>query len=100
MMQGIITQQKEILMALGPANPVTSVDKLTEALRRATALAGFSNPDAFWFNPDAMDPAEKAKLEGAALQKLQADKQGAAGPAAPDPAVEQAKIKRSFRSRR
>lgn len=93
MMQGIITQQKEILMALGPENPVTSVDKLTEALRRSTALAGFSNPDAFWFNPDAMDPEEKKGKEAAAMQKLQADRQGgSAGPAAPDPAVEQAKI--------
>lgn len=94
MLQGIIGQQEKFLTVLGPSNPMTSVDKLTEALRRATVLAGFSNPDAFWFNPAAMPPEEKAKLEGDAMQKLQGDRQGGAqaGPAAPDPAVEKMKV--------
>jgi hypothetical protein len=85
--------QGELLQQLGPENPIVTIDQFVNTKRRITELGGFKNVDAFWLNPDAMQPEEKqAKLQ-AAMQNMQAQSQGdQQGPAAPDPQVEKMKV--------
>ena len=85
--------QGRILDQLGPENPIVTIDQFVNTKRRITELGGFKNVDAFWLNPDAMQPDEKAAKLQAAMQNMQAQSQGdQQGPAAPDPQVEMAKI--------
>jgi len=92
------SDQGAILEQLGVENPVVTVDQFVDTKRRITELGGFKNVDAFWLNPDAMNPDEKQARTQAAVQNMQQQAGGGqpAGPAAPDPAIEQAKIQKDL----
>lgn len=47
----IATEQKEILMTLGPKNPLTDLQKYRYTLGQMTTLAGFKDASAFWNDP-------------------------------------------------
>lgn len=53
----IIGQQKEVIQAYGPYNPLVSLEQLRGALAQVTQLAGFQDPTAFWkeINPQEVE---------------------------------------------
>lgn len=55
----IAAEQKEILLTLGPSNPLTDLQKYRYTLAQMVTLAGFRDPSAFWNDPATWqgDPA-------------------------------------------
>lgn len=55
----IAAEQKEILLTLGPSNPLTDLQKYRYTLAQMVTLAGFKDPSAFWNDPATWqgDPA-------------------------------------------
>lgn len=51
----IATEQKEILMTLGPKNPLTDLQKYRYTLGQMTTLAGFKDASAFWNDPQTWE---------------------------------------------
>jgi hypothetical protein len=83
MLRHIGEMQKEAMATMGPQNPLTDIQKLSNTLREMTALAGFKDTSQFWsdpaqFQPPAPEP-EKPSIEEqlvqVQIQSIQADMQ-------------------------
>ena len=71
----IATEQKEILMTLGPKNPLTDLQKYRYTLAQMTTLAGFKDASAFWNDPATWqgDDAGQPPKEDPAMVVAKAD---------------------------
>ena len=70
MLRQIGEMQKEAMSTMGPQNPLTDIQKLSNTLREMTALAGFKDTSQFWSDPAQFQPPppepEKPTVERAA----------------------------------
>ena len=83
MLRQIGEMQKEAMSTMGPQNPLTDIQKLSNTLREMTALAGFKDTSQFWSDPAQFQPPppepEKPTVEEqlvqVQIQSIQADMQ-------------------------
>lgn len=83
MLRQIGEMQKEAMSTMGPQNPLTDIQKLSNTLREMTALAGFKDTSQFWSDPAQFQPPppepEKPSVEEqlvqVQIQSIQADMQ-------------------------
>lgn len=55
-LQQLAAEQKEILLTLGPKNPLTDLAKYRQTLADMTNLAGFRDADRYWNDPNTYQP--------------------------------------------
>ena len=76
-LQQIAAEQKEILLQLGPQNPLTDLSKYRQTLADMTNLAGFRDADRYWNDPSTFQgPATPTGAEDPQqiVAKAQAEK--------------------------
>jgi hypothetical protein len=86
----ILGKQEQILMQMGPENPLCDLDKYSYTLRKLVELAGWSNTTSFFSDTSQMDPQQKNQLIQSMTQHMQAA--ASKGKSGPDPQIEMAKI--------
>lgn len=69
----IAAEQKEILLALGPKNPLTDLAKYRYTLGQMTTLAGFKDASAFWNDPTTWQGESQPAKEDPAMVVAKAD---------------------------
>lgn len=85
----ILAKQEQIIQTLGPDNPLCSLEQYYYTLSKILELMSWRNTANFFTDPSTMSEEQKQQV----AQGMAAAKQGQqTGPAAPDPAIEQAKI--------
>lgn len=83
MLRQIGEMQKEAMSTMGPQNPLTDIQKLSNTLREMTALAGFKDTSQFWSDPAQFQPppqqpegpSVEEQLVQVQIQSIQADMQ-------------------------
>ena len=82
MLRQIGEMQKDAMQTMGPVNPLTDINKLSNTLKEMTALAGFKDTSKFWGDPkDFKAPPKEDKpdineqLIAVQIQQIQADMQ-------------------------
>ena len=87
-------KQEQVLQMLGPTNPLVSLDHYHYTWAQVLSLGGFKNTDSFLADPAKMAPEQRQQVEQAMMAAMAQAAGGgkSAGPAAPDPAIEKAKI--------
>lgn len=86
----VLAKQEQIIQLLGPDNPICNITQYRYTLAKILELGGWANADSFFGDPSKLPPEQLQQL--AATMKQAAQGPQPAGPAAPDPAIEQAKI--------
>jgi hypothetical protein len=84
-------KQEQILLQMGPENPLCDLDQYSYTLGKLVELAGWSNTTSFFHDTSQMDPQQKQTLIQQMMQHMQQAAQK--GKSGPDPQVEMAKIK-------
>lgn len=90
----VLGKQEQLLQTLGPQNPLCTLDQYYFTLAQILALGGYQNSQSFFTDPSRLDPQKRQQLEQSMMQAMAAAAGGgkSAGPAAPDPEIEKAKI--------
>jgi hypothetical protein len=94
LLTAVASKQEQLLQQLGPKNPLVTIDQYRYTLAQILSLGGYQNADSFFTDPGKLSPEERQQLEQAMMAAMAAAAGGgkSAGPAAPDPAIEKAKI--------
>jgi hypothetical protein len=82
MLRQIGEMQKEAMATMGPQNPLTDINKLSNTLKAMTELAGFKDTSQFWADPAQFQPPPaqdkpdiNEQLIQVQIQQIQADMQ-------------------------
>jgi len=82
MLRQIAEMQKEALSTMGPINPLTDMQKLSNTLKAMTELAGFKDTSQFWSDPAQFQPPQQPdepdineQLIAVQIQQIQAEMQ-------------------------
>ena len=82
MLRQIGEMQKEAMATMGPQNPLTDINKLSNTLKAMTELAGFKDTSQFWADPAQFQPPPQEnkpdvneQLIQVQIQQIQADMQ-------------------------
>jgi hypothetical protein len=80
MLRQIAEMQKEAMATMGPMNPLTDMQKLSNTLKAMTELAGFKDVSQFWSDPAQFQPPPQEdkpdineQLIAVQIQQIQAD---------------------------
>ena len=80
MLRQIAEMQKEAMATMGPMNPLTDMQKLSNTLKAMTELAGFKDVSQFWSDPAQFQPPPQEdkpdineQLIQVQIQQIQAD---------------------------
>lgn len=80
MLRQIGEMQKEAMATMGPVNPLTDMQKLSNTLKAMTELAGFKDTSQFWSDPAQFQPPPpdnkpdiNEQLIQVQIQQIQAD---------------------------
>ena len=80
MLRQIAEMQKEAMATMGPMNPLTDMQKLSNTLKAMTELAGFKDVSQFWSDPAQFQPPPQQdkpdineQLIQVQIQQIQAD---------------------------
>ncbi len=86
----ILGKQQELLMMLGPQNPIVSLDQFCYTLKKMVEIAGWHNTTSFFGDFAQLDP--QAKQQAIAQIAQTVAQHAAASKGGPNPQIEQAKI--------
>jgi len=80
MLRQIAEMQKDAMQTMGPVNPLTDMQKLSNTLKSMTEIAGFKDTSQFWGDPSQFQPPPQDKkpdineqLIQVQIQQIQAD---------------------------
>jgi hypothetical protein len=80
MLRQIAEMQKDAMQTMGPVNPLTDIQKLSNTLKSMTEVAGFKDTSQFWSDPTQFKPPPKKdkpdineQLIQVQIQQIQAD---------------------------
>ena len=80
MLRQIAEMQKDAMSTMGPVNPLTDMQKLSNTLKSMTEIAGFKDTSQFWGDPSQFQPPPQEKkpdineqLIQVQIQQIQAD---------------------------
>jgi len=80
MLRQIAEMQKDAMQTMGPINPLTDMQKLSNTLKSMTEIAGFKDTSQFWSDPAQFQPPPQDKkpdineqLIQVQIQQIQAD---------------------------
>ena len=80
MLRQIAEMQKDAMSTMGPVNPLTDMQKLSNTLKSMTEIAGFKDTSQFWGDPAQFKPPPKEEkpdineqLIQVQIQQIQAD---------------------------
>ena len=80
MLRQIAEMQKDAMQTMGPVNPLTDMQKLSNTLKSMTEVAGFKDTSQFWSDPTQFKPPPKKdkpdineQLIQVQIQQIQAD---------------------------
>ena len=80
MLRQIAEMQKDAMQTMGPVNPLTDMQKLSNTLKSMTEIAGFKDTSQFWGDPAQFQPPPQDKkpdineqLIQVQIQQIQAD---------------------------
>lgn len=80
MLRQIAEMQKDAMQTMGPVNPLTDMQKLSNTLKSMTEVAGFKDTSQFWSDPAQFQPPPQDKkpdineqLIQVQIQQIQAD---------------------------
>tara|TARA_Y100000015_G_scaffold10363_1_gene9875 strand:+ start:327 stop:2453 length:2127 start_codon:yes stop_codon:yes gene_type:complete len=80
MLRQIAEMQKDAMQTMGPINPLTDMQKLSNTLKSMTEIAGFKDTSQFWSDPAQFQPPPQPKkpdineqLIQVQIQQIQAD---------------------------
>jgi len=80
MLRQIAEMQKDAMQTMGPINPLTDMQKLSNTLKSMTEIAGFKDTSQFWGDPAQFQPPPQDKkpdineqLIQVQIQQIQAD---------------------------
>ena len=80
MLRQIAEMQKDAMQTMGPVNPLTDMQKLSNTLKSMTEIAGFKDTSQFWGDPAQFQPPPQEKkpdineqLIQVQIQQIQAD---------------------------
>ena len=80
MLRQIAEMQKDAMQTMGPINPLTDMQKLSNTLKSMTEIAGFKDTSQFWSDPAQFQPPPQQKkpdineqLIAVQIQQIQAD---------------------------
>jgi hypothetical protein len=80
MLRQIAEMQKDAMSTMGPINPLTDMQKLSNTLKSMTEIAGFKDTSQFWGDPSQFQPPPQDKkpdineqLIQVQIQQIQAD---------------------------
>jgi hypothetical protein len=94
-LSAVLGKQEQVLQMLGPKNPLVTLEQYRYTWSQILALSGYSNADSFITDPAKLPPDQRQQLEQAmmaAMAQAAGGGKSQTGPAAPDPAIEKAKI--------
>jgi len=96
---GVLSKQEHVLQMLGPQNPLVTLEQYRYTWAQILSLGGFRNTDSFITDPAKLAPEQRQQLEQAMMAAMAQAAGGgkSQGPAAPDPAIEKAKIESAER---
>lgn len=70
MLRQIGEMQKEAMATMGPQNPLTDINKMSNTLKEMTKLAGFKDVSKFWSNPAQFQPPPPQPKEPTVEEQL------------------------------
>tara|TARA_R110000744_G_scaffold154201_2_gene268884 strand:- start:1457 stop:1933 length:477 start_codon:yes stop_codon:yes gene_type:complete len=70
MLRQIGEMQKEAMATMGPQNPLTDINKMSNTLKEMTKLAGFKDVSKFWSDPAQFQPPPPQPKEPTVEEQL------------------------------